>query len=118
MRAHSRTIAMTIVAALALAMAASAGLAAPLPSQTSCAAPADLGGQAVAAEREIVTSALVDFGLSQEDAASRVALLTDAEVHAIAADLDSIQTGGATAGQQWDTVTVLLLLILVAVLAD
>jgi hypothetical protein len=104
--------------ALALAMLAPMASAAPVPSQTTCATPAAGDKQAVTAERDLIKGRLMDFGLTDKDAASRVALLSDAEVHAIAADLDALQAAGATSTQQWDTVTVLLLLILVAIIAS
>lgn len=113
-----RLISLTIVAILALAVMAPAALAAPVPSQTTSVAAAAPDEVAIAAERELVKARLMDFGLAEEDAAGRVALLTDAEVHAIAADLESLQTAGALGDQEWDTMTVLLLLILVAILAD
>ena len=117
MRSSRRLLAMTVVAAFVLALAGPAGWAAPVPSQTTCAAPEKVEASVVAAERELVKGTLMGFGLSEAQAADRVALLTDGEVHAIAADLASLQTAGATGSQQWDTTTVLLLLILVAILA-
>jgi len=113
-----RAVCFVLVAALLLALLAPICWAAPVPSQTTCATPAAADQQAVAAERGLVKGALMDFGLSEKDAASRVAQLSDAEVHAIAADLSALQAAGATSTEQWDTLTVLLLLILVAILAS
>jgi hypothetical protein len=111
-------IAVMLTTALALAMIAPIAPAAPVPSQATCAAAKEADAQAVAAERELVKGKLMDFGLTDKDAGARVELLTDQEVHAIAADLDSLQAAGAVGDQQWDTMTVLLLLILVAILAS
>ncbi len=116
MRAR-RLFSLTLVAVLTLALFGPGAWAAPVPSQAACAAPGGPDAEAIAAARELVKGKLMDFGLSEEAAAGRVELLTDEEVHAIAADLDALQAAGAT-GQQWDTVTVLLLLILVAILAS
>jgi hypothetical protein len=113
-----RLVSLALVVVLALAFMAPAACAAPVPSQTTCSASATVEQQAVAAERDLVKGKLMDFGLSDEDAASRVELLTDEEVHAIAADLDSLKAAGAMSDDRWDTVTVLLLLILVAILAS
>ena len=117
MSTSRKLLLLALMAVLALAMLAPAAYAAPVPSQTTCSTSATVDEQAVAAERELVKGKLMDFGLSEKDAASRVQLLTDAEIHALAADLDSVQAAGAIRDQQWDTVTVLLLLILVAILA-
>jgi len=113
-----RLITLSLIAILTLAVMAPVALAAPVPSQTTSVAAAAPDEVAIAAERELVKARLMDFGLAEEDAAGRVALLTDAEVHSIAADLESLQTAGALGDQEWDTMTVLLLLILVAILAD
>lgn len=117
MRASRRLVSLVALGALVLAVMAPLACAAPVPSQTTCALPGTVDDGAVAAERELVKGKLMDFGLSEEGAGSRVELLTDQEVHAIAADLDSLQAAGAISDQQWDTTTVLLLLILVAILA-
>ncbi len=103
---------------LLLALTAPMALAAPVPSQPASAVETDLDGAAIAAERELLGGKLMDFGLTQQAAADRVDLLSDQEIHVIVQDLDAIQAGGALGDQQWDTVTVLLLLILVAILAD
>jgi hypothetical protein len=55
----------------------------------------------------------MDFGLTEKKAGDRVALLTDEEVHAIAADLNSLQTAGMRSG---DTTTVLLVILVVVLL--
>jgi azurin len=97
--------------ALALAMSAPLALAAPVPSQTTCAT-TTADSMAVAAERGLITAKLMDFGLTEKKAGDRVALLTDEEAHAIAADLNSLQT----AGMRSDDTTTVLLVILVVVL--
>ncbi len=89
---------------------------APVPSQSSCAAAGQVDAKAIAAERDLVQGKLMDFGLTEKQAASRVGLLTDREVHTLASDLDSMQVAGDTV--RWDTTTVLLLLILVVLIAD
>lgn len=113
-----RLIAWTLMVALALAMSAPMAMAAPVPSQTTCATTAAADSTAVAAERDMIKAKLMDFGLNEKKAAERVALLTDEEVHAIAADLSAVQTAGLRSGDTWDTVTVLLLVILVVLLVD
>lgn len=113
-----RSVSLVLVTALVMTLFAPLALAAPVPSQTTCAAAKAGDAQAVAAERDLVKATLMDFGLSEQAASSRVDLLTDAEVHAIAADLNSVQTAGALGDNQNDIVVILLLLILVAILAD
>lgn len=110
----SRALALLLVLALTAPMA----FAAPVPSQPASALGAVADEAAVAAERELLKGRLMDFGLDEEAAADRVSLLSDQEVHAIVHHLDSVQAGGAIADEQWDTTTVLLLLILVALLAS
>lgn len=95
MRRHTRLVSSVLLAALALALMAPLACAAPVPSQTTCTASVTLDEQAAAAEREIVKGRLMDFGLSEKDAGSRVSLLTDQEVHALATDLDAVRAGGA-----------------------
>lgn len=109
-------IALTLAVLVTVALSGGAAVAAPVPSQTSAAPTVGADAQTVAAERQIVSGALMDFGLSQADAADRVSLLTDAEVHALAADLDSVQIAGDDI--RWDTTTVLLVLILVVLIVD
>ncbi len=104
--------------ALALAMSAPLALAAPVPSQTTCATTAAADSTTIAAERDLIKAKLMDFGLTEKKAGDRVALLTDEEVHSIAADLSSLQTAGVRSSDTWDTATVLLVIILVVLLVD
>jgi len=109
-------IAVGLVVLVTVALAGPASLAAVVPSQTSYGSVEQADAMVVAAERELVEARLMDFGLAEDDAASRVSLLTDGEVHTLASDLDSLQTAGDEI--EWDTTTVLLLLILVVLIAD
>ena len=108
-------VALTLALLVTVALSGVA-LAAPVPSQTSAAPTETAEVQTVAAERQIVTAALTDFGLSQADAGERVSLLTDSEVHAIAADLGSLRVAGDDI--RWNTTTVLLALILLVLIVD
>jgi len=112
----SRIIALTLVVLVTAAFSGSTGWAAPVPSQTSSGSLEQVDAQAVAAERELVKGTLMDFGLTDQGATSRVDLLTDQEVHALASDLESVQA--ASDEIQWDTTTVLLVLILVVLIAS
>ena len=111
-----RVAAVGLLAVLTVAMAAPASVAAPVPSQTTAAvgqtspAPGE-----VAAERALVKAKLMDFGLTGAQAQSRVDLLTDQEIHALAADLEAIRPGAAF---MLSTTEILLLLILVVLIAD
>ena len=109
-------IAVGLVVLVTVALAGPASWAAVVPSQTSYGSVEQADAMVVAAERELVKARLMDFGLVEDDAASRVSLLTDGEVHALAGDLESLQTAGDEI--EWDTTTVLLLLILVVLIAD
>lgn len=112
----SRVVALALVVLVTAALSGSTAWAAPVPSQTSAGTLEQGDAQAIAAERELVEATLADFGLTEEESASRVDLLTDQEVHTLAADLESVQVAGDQI--QWDTTTVLLLLILVVLIAD
>lgn len=114
----ARFVAWTLILAMALAFMASMAMAAPVPSQTTCATTAAADTQVLVAERDLIKAKLMDFGLTEKKAADRVGLLTDVEVHAIAADISSVQAAGAIGGERWDTVTVLLVIVLVVLLVD
>jgi len=95
----SRWIVLLMAVSLLVCLAGSAVWAAPVPSQGSS---VDQGqGQAVAAERELVQGRLMEFGLTDEQAGSRVDLLTDEEIHVLAADPDSVQAAGAYSQRTW-----------------
>ncbi len=87
-------------------------VAAPVPSQTASTTAVEAGTRALAAERALIQARLVGFGLTQSAAASRVAVLTDEEVHAIAADPDSLQAAG---GSNAAGVAVVVLIVAVVV---
>jgi hypothetical protein len=110
-----RLVALVLVV-LVTAVFGGSAWAAPVPSQSSAGAPEKADAEAIAAERELIKGKLMDFGLTEEEAASRVDLLADQEVHVIAGDLESLQVGGDEF--EWNTVTVLLLLILVVLIVD
>jgi len=109
-----RIPAMLTLALLAAAMLASAVGAAEMPSQTSLSEGAKVAQANVAAERQALQSALVDLGLTKDQAAQRVQLLTDQEVHALAAQVGSIRAGGA--GQQSFSLEQVLLVAILVVL--
>ncbi len=113
---NSRALALVMAVLVTVAFTGSAVWAAPVPSQSSLGGSEQIDVKALAAERELVKGALMGFGLTDQEAASRVALLTDEEVHTLASDLDSVQAAGAELS--WSTTTVLLLLILVVLIAD
>lgn len=67
--------------------------------------------QLVAAlEREDVRAQLQEYGVSPEEAAKRVASLTDEEVRDLAQNIDTLPAGGS------GTVTILLLVIIIILL--
>ena len=63
-------------------------------------------------ESKIVRQRLADFGLTPEETATRMAALSDADIHQIARHLDALQPGGSVLG----TVAVLLVIALLVVL--
>ena len=115
-RKGHRFVALMLAVLVTAALTGTAGWAAPVPSQSSCGGSTEVDAKAVAAERELVKGKLMDFGLADKDAQGRGDLLTDQEVHALAADLDKVQVAGDDI--RWDTTTVLLALILLVLIVD
>jgi len=62
-----------------------------------------------ALESSVVKQRLMDYGISSEEAMSRINMLTDKEIHQFAGNLDSLQAGA-------DGVDVLIFLVLVAII--
>ncbi len=104
-----------LLVAFLLALSGGSVWAAPIPSQTTCSDATAPDAATVAAERELVKGQLVAYGLTQDEATARMALLTDAEVHAVAADLDSVQAGGQ---RRYDTITILAVIVVLLILFD
>jgi hypothetical protein len=64
-------------------------------------------------ESKIIRQRLTDFGLNQQEISSRLAQLSDQEIHDVASKIDTLQAGGGVLG----TIVVLLVIaILVVVL--
>ena len=109
-KGSSRLITLVLAVLVTMALTGSMGWAAPVPSQSSVGTAEQVDAKVVAAERELVKGKLMDFGLAEKDASSRVDLLTDQEVHSLASQLDTVQIAGDDI--QWNTTTVLLVVIL------
>ena len=109
-KGNSRLIALVLAVLVTMALTGPMAWAAPVPSQSSVGTAEQVDANAVAAERELVKGKLMDFGLAEKDASSRVDLLTDQEVHSLASHLDTVQIAGDDI--RWDTTTVLLVVIL------
>jgi len=109
-KGNSRLITLVLAVMVTMALTGPMGWAAPVPSQPSVGTAEQADANAVAAERELVKGKLMDFGLAEKDASSRVDLLTDQEVHSLASHLDTVQIAGNDI--HWDTTTVLLVVIL------
>jgi hypothetical protein len=70
---------------------------------------AEMNGIQKTLETAMIKQRLADFGLSPEDAAARLNSLSDAQIHQLATNLDSVQAGA-------DGVGALIFLLLVAIL--
>jgi hypothetical protein len=77
---------------------------------------ADLGRIQAALESRIARQKLVDYGLSAEDALARVNMLSDEQIHELAAHTDSIQAGGDPADVFFGLVIVALLVVVLVFL--
>ena len=86
------------------------GWAMLLPAdQASPARQADRGAIQRTLESTVVKQRLMDYGLSPEDALTRIDRLSDEQTHKLAANLDSLQAGA-------DGVDALIFLLLVAII--
>jgi hypothetical protein len=122
---YRKPIAVFLIAAL-IAISTFAGPAEAMfvpaaPMQGSAAAvneerAADLGRIQAALESRIVRQKLVDYGLSAEDALARVNMLSDEQIHELAAHTDSIQAGGDPADVFFGLVIVALLVVVLVFL--
>jgi uncharacterized protein DUF6627 len=83
--------------------------AAPLPPATASSRAPD----PAALEARLVTARLVALGLSAEEAAGRVATLSDAERHTLAQRLDELDAGGSPAAALAVAIIVGLLVVLI-----
>jgi hypothetical protein len=66
-------------------------------------------------ESAVVKQRLVDFGLSSEEALSRINMLSDGQIHQFAANIDSLQAGADGVGA---LIFVLVVVILVIVILE
>lgn len=55
---------------------------------------ADLARFQSALESTVIKQRLVDYGLSPQDAAARLSLLSDEQIHDLSSRMDSVQAGG------------------------
>ncbi len=77
---------------------------------------ADLGRIQAALESRIVQQKLVDYGLSAEDALAKVNMLTDEQIHELAAHTDSVQAGGDGADVFFGLILIALLVVVLVYL--
>jgi len=75
----------------------------------------DLARVQSALESTVIQQRLVDYGLSSQDAAARVTLLSDEQIHDFASRLDSVQAGGDVVGE---VVFLLVVAIIVVVVLE
>jgi hypothetical protein len=76
---------------------------------------ADLAKVQTALESSVIRQRLLDYGLTAEEATTRVAALSDAQLHQLAANLDAVQAGGDVLG---DVIVILLIVVLVIVILE
>jgi|SRR5208337_4629927 len=95
------------------------------PSQGSAASPqepigraADLVKVQTALESKIIRQRLKDYGLSPDDAMARLNMLSDEQIHQLAAHTDSLQAGGDAVGIFVGLMIVALLVVLLIYLVQ
>jgi hypothetical protein len=74
---------------------------------------ADMSSIQKTLESAVVKQRLVDFGLSSDEALSRINMLSDGQIHQFAADLNSLQAGADGAGAVIFVLLVVLLVVLI-----
>lgn len=104
----------TVVLGLLSVFPASEGWAMFLSSnQTSSVRQEDLSKIQTVLESKMIHQRLADLGLSHEEITSRLAQLSDQEVHQVASQLDSLHAGGDALGV---VIALLVIAILVVIL--
>jgi hypothetical protein len=95
------------------------------PYQKSAAYPMESVGRAAdidkvqtALESKIIHQKLMDYGLSADEAMARVNMLSDEQLHQLAAQADSLQAGGDAVGVFVALVIVALLVVLLIYLVQ
>ena len=68
-----------------------------------------------ALESTVIKQRLIDYGLSSEEAAARLTLLSDEQIHDLASRMDSVQAGGGVVG---DVVLLLLLAVIIVIVLE
>ncbi len=105
-----KSLAIYLVFAVFLMTLPAQGWAMFIPSgQPDAVRQADLNSIQKTLETAMIKQRLADFGLSSEEAMSRINSLSDAQIHQFAENLDSLQAGA-------DGVDTLIFLLLVAVI--
>lgn len=66
-------------------------------------------------ESTVIKQRLINYGLSPEEAAARLTLLSSEQVHDLASRMDSVQAGGGFVG---DVVLLLLLAVIIVIVLE
>lgn len=74
---------------------------------------ADLARIQAALETRAIQQRLVDYGLTSEEALTKVKGLSDEQIHLFAANIDALQPGGRSSD---DIIIILLLVLLIVIL--
>jgi hypothetical protein len=109
-----KSISLYLVVAMFFMTLPAQGWAMFIPSaQSTSVRQSDLNDIQKTLETAMIKQRLADFGLSPEDATARLNSLSDAQIHQLAANLDSVQAGADGVGA---LIFLLLVVILVVVL--
>ncbi len=118
-------LAVALIALSTFAGPAEAMFVPAAPHQSAAAVPLTSGGRAAdlarvqtALESRIVQQKLLDYGLSPTETMARVNMLSDQQLHELAAHTDSIQAGGDPVGAFFGAVIVALLIVLLIFLVQ
>ena len=105
-----KVVALYLIVSVSILTLPAQGWAMFIPSSHSAAArTSELETVQKALETSVVKQRLADYGLSSAEVMSRIDSLSDAEIHRIASNLDSLQAGA-------DGVDLMIFLLLVAIL--
>jgi hypothetical protein len=103
-----------IIALFALTLPAQ-GWAMLVPAAQPEARSADLAKVRTTLESSVVRQRLLDYGLTPEEATTRLSSLSDEQIHQFAAHLDAVQAGGDVLS---DVLVILLIVVIVIAILE
>ncbi len=95
-----------------------AGFVSSMDAYTAADRSADLGSVRTALENKVVTQRLEDFGYSRAEIDTRLAALSDKELHTLASNIQDVDVAGGAIGFVIGVLLIVLLVIVILKLTD